>query len=169
MKMSGSEQVLTVGYYWDGPKTGVAKFNGEPHAYECIFDDRLDEWSWFYFLNPIDPATLQLVMEKWQIWLRWEEAHHTGQTTISTHPALPADRPRFMELTRILNSKLDVPASSDLAAHGEFERLGPPGASGPWAVVWTPIDRVSLGHIARVGSVLRSPDINQDLYQRRYD
>jgi len=43
VKMSGSEQVLTVGYYWDGPKTGVAKFNGEPHAYECIFDDRLDE------------------------------------------------------------------------------------------------------------------------------
>ena len=168
MKMSGSEQVLTVGYYWDGPKTGVAKFNGEPHAYECIFDDRLDEWSSFYFLYTIDPATLQLVMEKWQIWLRWEEAHHTGQTTISTHPALPADRPRFMELKGILNSKLEVSASSEFAAHAEFVRLGPPGASGPWSVVWSIVDRASLGHVTRVGSFLRSRDIDPDLYQRRY-
>ncbi|HLE54298.1 MAG TPA: hypothetical protein VI999_03540 [Thermoplasmata archaeon] len=156
-------------YYWDGPKTGVATFKGEPHAYECVFDDRLDDWSWFYLLKPIDPETLQLVTEKWQIWLRWEDAHQTGQTTISTHPALPADRPRFMELTGILNSKLEVPASSDLAAHGEFERLGLPGASGPWAIVWTTIDRASLGHVARVGSFLRTPDIDPNLYQRRYD
>jgi len=166
--MPGPEQVLTVEYYWDGPKTGVATFKGEPHVYECVFDDRLDEWSWFYLLKPMDPGTLQLVMEKWQIWLRWEEAHHTGQTTISTHPALPADRPRFMELKGILNSKLEVSASSDFAAHAEFVRLGPPGASGPWSVVWSIVDRASLGHVTRVGSFLRSPDIDPDLYQRRY-
>jgi len=166
--MPGPEQVLTVEYYWDGPKTGVATFKGEPHVYECVFDDRLDEWSWFYLLKPMDPGTLQLVMEKWQIWLRWEEAHHTGQTTISTHPALPADRPRFMELKGILNSKLEVSASSEFAAHAEFVRLGPPGASGPWSVVWSIVDRASLGHVTRVGSFLRSPDIDPDLYQRRY-
>ncbi len=167
--MPDPQQVLTVEYYWDGPKTGVATFKGEPHAYECAFDDRLDEWSWFYLLKPIDPGTLQLVMERWQIWLRWEEAHQTGHTTISTHPALPADRPRWAILTRLLDSRLEVPPSGDLAAYGEFERLGPPTSSGPWAVVWTTIDRVSLGHIARVGSFLRSPDIDRDLYQRRYD
>jgi len=120
--MPGPEKVLTVHDYWDGPKSGVANFNGRPHAYECVFDDRLDEWSWFYLLNPMDQGTLQLVMERWQIWLRWVEAHQTGQTTIGTHPALPADRPRWEELTRMLNSKLEVPASSDLAANGEFER-----------------------------------------------
>ncbi len=167
--MPGPEKVLTVHDYWDGPKSGVANFNGRPHAYECVFDDRLDEWSWFYLLNPMDQGTLQLVMERWQIWLRWVEAHQTGQTTIGTHPALPADRPRWEELTRMLNSKLEVPASSDLAANGEFERSGRPGASEPWEVAWTTIDRVSLGHVTKVGSVLRSPDIDPDLYQRRYD
>ena len=167
--MPGSEQVLTVETYWDGPKTGVATFKGEAHAYECVFDDRLDEWSWFYLLKPIDPGTLKLVKERWQIWLRWEEAHQTGRTTMSTHPALPEDRPRWMELMRILDSKLEVPASSDLAANGEFERLGPPGASEPWVVVWTTLDRASLGHVSRVGSFLRSPDIDPDLYQRRYE
>ncbi len=166
--MPGPEQVLTVEYYWDGPKTGVARFKREPHVYECVFDDRLDEWSWFYLLKLIDPETLRVVMERWQIWIRWEEAHHTGRTTMSTHPALPADRPRWLQLTRILDSKLEVSASSDLAANAEFERLGPPGASGPWSVMWSTVDRASLGHVARGGSFLQSPDINPDLYQRRY-
>lgn len=166
--MPSSERVFTVGYYWDGPRTGVAAFKREPHAYECVFDDRLDEWSWFYLLKPMDPGTLQLATERWQIWLRWEEALHRGQTTTDTGPALPADRPRWFELTGMLDSTLEVPASSDLAANGEFERLGPQGVSGPWAVVWTTIDRASLGHVARVGSFLRSPDIDPHLYERRY-
>jgi len=159
-RMSGSERVFTVGYYWDGPRTGGAELKGEPHAYECVLDDPLDEWSWFYLLKSIDPGALQLVMESWQIWLRREDAFHSGQTTSDTGRHYLPIGLGIWNWREHLDSKLEALASSDLAANGEFERSGPPGTSGPWEVVWTTIDRASLGHVARVGSSLRSPDID---------
>lgn len=165
--MSESDRVFTVYYYWDQPRTGVADFKGEPHAFECVFDDRLDNWSWFHLLKPIDSAVLQLVMEQSQIFSRWEDAYRRRQATLETYP-LPADRERNSELGRILKSGLEVPASSSLAAYAEFERLGPPGHQGPWAVSWSTVDRSLLGHVAREGDNLRSPDIDPNLYQRRY-
>ena len=34
----GYEHVHTVLDYYDGPRKGVADFDGQPHLYDCIFD-----------------------------------------------------------------------------------------------------------------------------------
>ena len=41
----GYERVHTVLDYYDGPRKGVADFEGQPHLYECIFDDANDNYS----------------------------------------------------------------------------------------------------------------------------
>jgi hypothetical protein len=34
----GYECVFTVTDYYDGPRKGIANYNGRPHFYECVFD-----------------------------------------------------------------------------------------------------------------------------------
>jgi hypothetical protein len=39
--------------YYDGPRQGIANFNGQPHFYDCIFDERRDEYSnWYHTFRP---------------------------------------------------------------------------------------------------------------------
>src|SRR5262249_26721368 len=65
--------------FWDGPRQGIANFNGIPHLYESEFDKFTEnDWQDTYLLMPIDEATFQLAMEDWEIWRRWETAFHSG-------------------------------------------------------------------------------------------
>jgi hypothetical protein len=98
----GYECVHTVDDYYDGPRRGIADYEGNPHLYECIFDESKDDYSNQFLVMPLDPETFQLAMEDWTIWKRWEVAFHAGQTDLSTHPALPSDRERHNELREIL-------------------------------------------------------------------
>ena len=115
------EAVHTITDHYDGPVRGIANFRGTPHYYERQFDDDADEWSDIYWLTPIDDETFVLAMEAWQIWRRWQMAFHQNQTTLATHPALPADRARADELTEALNHRLVVDERRALAARGKFE------------------------------------------------
>jgi hypothetical protein len=99
-----NEIVFTVTDYYDGPRQGIANFEGEPHFYECISDPSTDIE--LYFLTPIDNQTFRLAMEDWDIWRRWEAAFHAGKTSQETHPALPEDRARHEELEQLLDKSL---------------------------------------------------------------
>ena len=72
------DRVLTVNEYYDGPRLGVAELNGVPYIYEAEFDHSTDEYGDTYFLSPIDPELLALVLEDWAIWCRWDAAHKRG-------------------------------------------------------------------------------------------
>jgi hypothetical protein len=148
------EQVLTVWNYYDRPRSGIAMFRGVPHYYECVFDDRTDEWSDYYFLRPLEPNTVQLAMEKLEIWERWNEARRQGRVSLDSGPALPEDKERYSELSESIQPKLTIDPTSAIVVQGDFE-----GRAGWWRefrVRWTEIDRGLLGRVARVGSVFRS-------------
>jgi hypothetical protein len=67
----GYEYVFTVTEYFDGPRKGIANYQGNPHFYECIFDEVKDDYSGVFQLTPLDSETLKLAMEDWEIWRRW--------------------------------------------------------------------------------------------------
>lgn len=117
---STSEIVYTMTDYYDGPRTGIANFQGQPHIYQCLFDEIIDNYSDIYLLQPIDEETFKLALEDWAIWLRWEVAYAAGQSTIDTHPALPEDRVRSIELQKILKECLQVDMPTAIRAHGSF-------------------------------------------------
>jgi hypothetical protein len=125
------ERVYTVTDYYDGPRGGVANFRGEPHRYRSVY---LDSATWEpdedrFELQPISAEALQLALEDWAIWRRWEEAFHTGQTDLSTHPALPEDRARHEVIEAALAEASSSNVSSCLIARGEFRVVDRPSDS----------------------------------------
>ena len=85
----GYEEVFTVTDYNDGPRKGGANFRGQPHFYDCIFDEAQDEYSDLYRLTPISQRIFELAKEDWAIWKKWESAYSSGKVTFQSHPALP--------------------------------------------------------------------------------
>jgi hypothetical protein len=110
------ERVLTVHDYYDGPRCGIAFFNGAAHWYDAVFDAAADDYSGIYALQPIDDALLALAMEDWAIWLRWHAAQQAGEVPLESHPALPADRLRHAQLTARIGNRLRPDPPSDLTS-----------------------------------------------------
>jgi hypothetical protein len=139
---SGYERVYTMTDYYDGPRRGIADFNGSPHFYESEWDDLADQHAFTFRLSPVEPSLLQIALESWEIWRRWETAFHEGRTTLETHPALPQDRTRRGDLEEVLDRELKIDERKYTRALGEFRTLNDPGWNGagfaPLQVKWTP-------------------------------
>jgi hypothetical protein len=126
-----SDPIYTVGLFHDRPIEGFANFEGGPHHFECEFDYDADEYSDVYFLTPISAATLQLVVERWQIWLRWNAAFRAGEASRDTHPALPNERARYNELKEAVDQALKGSETTASRARAKFL----PGETVEWTRV----------------------------------
>jgi hypothetical protein len=124
MPASDYENVYTVTDWYDGARAGVADFNGQPHYYECLFDES-SGYTETYLLHSIDPATFRLALEDWEIWERWDAARKRGEVDLETHPALPEDRARHDEIAAVLKEQLVVNPARDVKAEADFRGLEP--------------------------------------------
>ena len=98
------ERVFTIWDYWDGPRSGIASYVGEPHYYKC--GESEEGYSDEFFLAPVSAETFSLAMEQWAIWRDWEAAFHRGEVPESTHPALPGSNQRYAKIQALLDSQL---------------------------------------------------------------
>ena len=114
------EPVHTIYDYFDQPLRGIADFEGKPHHYEREFDETADDFTDVFRLTPISESIFKLAMEKWQIWSRWLVAFQAGTTTIDSHPALPAERPRYEELQRLVDEHIANARTHMIRARGRF-------------------------------------------------
>jgi hypothetical protein len=115
------ERVYTMCDWYDGPRHGIAVFEGRPHVY----DAEQTHGETAYVLRPIDDATLALALEDWAIWLRWEDAFHQGEAPEGSHPALflasrAEDRARHDELARSLEAALAALPPDGVRASAEW-------------------------------------------------
>jgi hypothetical protein len=137
----GCESVFTVHEYHDGPRGGVANFHGVPHFYECIFDEKSDEYSDSYLLVAISQEAFKAALENWQVFLRWRKAFDSGYVGRDTHPALPGDKTKYEETKRTLDQAVASGRDKAIRVRGEFEALGDPhlprDAFMPWQVRWS--------------------------------
>jgi hypothetical protein len=113
------EIVYTMTHYWDGPRAGVASYQGKPHFYESQWDDT-DEQDGSFLLTPIDNATLLLALEDWEMWRRWFMAWEEGRASTQDHPCLPQDADRHQEVDAMLKGKLVTDAWRAVRVHAEF-------------------------------------------------
>jgi len=102
------DRVHTENDYYDGPRLGIADVDGVPHIYEAEFDHSSDEYGDTYFVSPVDQSLLALVLEDWEIWLRWDAAFKRGEVSVDSHPALPQDRERHEALKIAIGDRLRV-------------------------------------------------------------
>src|SRR5262249_53520699 len=100
------ERVYTVWDYYDGPRTGISAFGGQPHHYECEWNQNKQDYADTFVLTPIDQDTLALAMEQWSIWREWEDAFQRGEVLQSTHPGLPGAHSRYAELDATLKARI---------------------------------------------------------------
>ena len=148
------EQVHTVHDYYDGPRSGVADFNGRPVFYRSMY---LDTPTWNpdedrFELSPITPAALKLAIEDSQLWQRWQKAELAGTAPKLLEGAervLPADAARHAELMILLDPMLRIDPAHRILVTGEFrvEMRGQQSAGilGDLVVSWTPTDGVPRG------------------------
>jgi hypothetical protein len=128
------EPVYTITDWYDGPRKGVANFDGQPHYYECQWYAGFEAEPGDYLLTPVDAETYQLALEDWAIWQRWEAAFAAGTTPQATHPTLPEDQARHQEMEQLLLPKLVTNPQCCRRATGEFHYSG-----GKSFVEWTTV------------------------------
>jgi hypothetical protein len=125
----GFEEVFTVTDYYDGPRQGIANFKGNPHFYDCVFDEERQNYSERYRLTAIPNHIFELAMEDWAIWERWQTEFHEGKTGKESHPALPQDRTRHEEIRSVLDSVLKTDELTCVMRMGSFETIASPALS----------------------------------------
>ncbi|MBI3728684.1 MAG: hypothetical protein HY254_10200 [Burkholderiales bacterium] len=130
------DRVLTMNAYYDGPRLGIAGLNGVAHIYEAEFDHSSDEYGDQFFLSPIRPDLLALVLEDWQIWLRSEAAYKRGEVAVDTHPALPSERERHETITAMIGDQLKMDPANRAYYKASFSYL-----PGEIYVEWVAIER----------------------------
>jgi hypothetical protein len=132
----GWEQVHTVEKYWDGPLQGVADFEGQPRIYERQFSEAEDEFTDRYWLTPIEPDLLSLVVEKWSIHLRWQDARHRNEATLEIQP-LPEDRARYEALEQAIGDQFKIDPTRSAERRGKFRYVHENDRG--WEVEWSPV------------------------------
>lgn len=110
--------------WYDGPRSGIADFQGKPHLYESLWDPKThgSDWTDLFLLMPLEAETFELAMEDWHIWLRWDEAFHAGRATQETRGALPEDRKRSEELDALLAGRLEMQPQRAFLKRGFFDK-----------------------------------------------
>ncbi len=100
------EKVYTVNEFYDCPRLGIADFNDVPHIYEAILNKPEDADENRLYLMNVESDLMELVLEAWDIWIKWKDAYDKGKVTLGSQQALPADQTRHKELKRLIGDRL---------------------------------------------------------------
>ncbi len=114
------EHVHTVWNYCDGPREGIADFQGKPHIYKCQFSEANDDWTDLFWLMAIDEELFALAREQHAIFIRWRAQFDLGNASIESHPALPADRARYDALETALGDRLQLRPQHSITRQARF-------------------------------------------------
>lgn len=126
--------------YYDGPRSGVAEFDGQPHYYRSIYLDT-PHWNpdeYRFELSPVTSDVLTAACEMAAIFERWDTMRRAtpGFTyTDEEFGALPEERARYRELEQFLESSYAGAAQARrVLVHGQFR--GCESSLSRWQVRW---------------------------------
>jgi hypothetical protein len=113
------ERVYMVWDIYDGVRSGIANYRGDPHYFNCALDrDNGDSDS--YELWPIAQEQLALATEQWQLYRAWEKRFHSGEVPVETHPGHRGQNPRYEELGGRIDQWLRTRGASAHRALAKF-------------------------------------------------
>ncbi|HEX4607794.1 MAG TPA: hypothetical protein VH092_06270 [Urbifossiella sp.] len=64
------EVVHTLPDWYDGPRGGIADYQGYPHLFASEWSDQTHNYADTFLLSPVSPETFTLALEDWAIWRR---------------------------------------------------------------------------------------------------
>ena len=119
-RAKGWQRVHTIHDYYDGLVFGVADYGGKPHVFDVQWNSSTEEYGPLCRLAEIEPELLTLVLEDWEIWLRWNDAYRMGLVSVETHPALPAERERHEALKAEIGGRLEAKRNGPILKKARF-------------------------------------------------
>jgi hypothetical protein len=117
------------------PLTGAADCGGVPHLYARVFLEAEQEYADEYRIMEIDRDLLVLLVESFQIFLRWRAAFDGRTASLGTHPALPDERPRHEALKATIGDRDRLIPEKSKLMRPRFKRL----AEFEFEVMWEPV------------------------------
>ncbi|QHT65576.1 hypothetical protein GXP67_02310 [Rhodocytophaga rosea] len=118
--MKGYEKVYSYVWY-DGVRSGVADFNGQPYYFESQWEDLNNLGPDSFKLSPISKDLLSIVIEDWRLWKKLEQAYKQGLVSQHTHPFLQADALEGKKLDQLLKDGLKIDETNHVKARADFE------------------------------------------------
>jgi hypothetical protein len=76
------EKVYTINEFYDCPRIGITNFNDVPHIYEAILNSSEDADKNRFYLMKVESDFMELVLEAWDIWIKWKDAYDKGESHI---------------------------------------------------------------------------------------
>jgi len=136
------ETVYEVWDYWDGIRSGFADYRGMPHHFEAEWDSIEDDYRDTFTLRSVEDSTIALARERNEIFEKWRWALHRGEVSPESHPGESDQNPRFAELTRVIQSRIDSAPITASGISATFEALTtererPPGMVREVRVEWS--------------------------------
>ena len=80
------EPLLMVWDYYDGPRSGVAMFEGKPHYFESKFNEEIDNYQLWFSLYLVSNSFVETARRQWGIYREWEYKFHKGEESTDNHP-----------------------------------------------------------------------------------
>ena len=114
------ENVYVENDLYDGPRSGIADFNGSPHRFIANFED-LKGYSDTFSLFPIPDDELQLEIEQWNIFVQWNKAYEAGNADTNSHPGHGGLNKRWDELESMLSLKRTTIPKTAMKVTANFE------------------------------------------------
>lgn len=110
--------------FYDGPRSGIADVNGQPHRFATPFDDAIDDYLDAFLIWPINQEALSLEIEQWHIFVEWYALYEDGKADTAPHPATGGVNPRWDELDALLEPGRSAVPETAVEAEAVFEALG---------------------------------------------
>lgn len=128
------EPVLMVWDFYDGVRSGIALYQGQPHYFECGFDEEEGEHTDVFELWPLDEPMMALAAEQWMLFCAWERCFRAGEVPAETHPGHRGQNARYDEIEDRIKDFLDsrVAPVHRLQATFEPRETQPENSVGPF-------------------------------------
>lgn len=82
---------------YDGVRSGIALYRGQPHYFSCEFDEGIGNYADTFSIWPVPQNVLEISTENWEIYRAWERRFHAGEVPLATHPGHGGLSPRYDE------------------------------------------------------------------------
>ncbi|RUO38636.1 hypothetical protein CWE13_03040 [Aliidiomarina shirensis] len=115
------EKVYVENEWYDGPRLGVADVNGVPHRFKSLFDEEEDEYLSTYLVWPIEDQYLELEIEQWNIFVKWNSMYESGTVGADSHPGHGGIDKRYDEIQSYLMASRDTLPPTAKRAKAKFE------------------------------------------------
>ncbi len=125
--------------WYDGPRSGVADYNGIPHRFISKFDDTKG-YSGSFSLISISVEDFELEVEQWKIFVKWNDLYESGKASTESHPAHGGISQRWDEIEKILKDKRNEVPPDAIRVSATFEHNNQDSTYAPtgpcYGVIW---------------------------------